>query len=182
MVLICFLGILYISKQKRVWDIWAMLPLMMCHWVQSVSVWIYHPKNSTDTITGIHWQGRQRRNRHIKTLQIKHVSVCSVCTTLKFTHSHQFVFQKLCYTILAIYSITQKHAWYLFRITFLRLPISFFCLDYHITTCNSKGRYGPSPANCTKAYSGTKVTVKVIREPGLDGVQKWIAPRDGYYT
>ncbi|KAL1518252.1 hypothetical protein ABEB36_001900 [Hypothenemus hampei] len=53
---------------------------------------------------------------------------------------------------------------------------------YKITTCRNTGRYGPSHQNCTKEYNGTSTSVKVLHEAGLSGVQKWTAPRDGYYT
>lgn len=58
-----------------------------------------------------------------------------------------------------------------------------FVLDYHISTCNVRGRYGPSQQNCTKAYNTTNTSVKVIEdEKKLKGVQKWTVPQDGYYT
>nr|CAH7767694.1 unnamed protein product [Callosobruchus chinensis] len=53
---------------------------------------------------------------------------------------------------------------------------------YKISTCNAKGRYGPSQADCNKEYESGRVSVRVLKEPGLDGVQKWVAPRSGYYT
>ncbi|XP_008194070.1 tyrosine-protein kinase receptor isoform X2 [Tribolium castaneum] len=54
--------------------------------------------------------------------------------------------------------------------------------SYHITTCNAKGRFGPTERNCAVAYNHTKVKVKVLSEPGLSGVQKWTSPSDGFYT
>nr|XP_023027843.1 ALK tyrosine kinase receptor isoform X2 [Leptinotarsa decemlineata] len=53
---------------------------------------------------------------------------------------------------------------------------------YEITTCNAKGRFGPTQPECTKAYNGTNVNIKVVHEPGVTGVQKWVVPKDGYYT
>ncbi|CAG9816232.1 unnamed protein product [Phaedon cochleariae] len=53
---------------------------------------------------------------------------------------------------------------------------------YEIRTCNAKGRFGPTQPDCTKAYNGTQINVRVVHEPGLTGVQKWVVPRDGYYT
>ncbi|XP_057655482.1 tyrosine-protein kinase receptor isoform X1 [Diorhabda carinulata] len=53
---------------------------------------------------------------------------------------------------------------------------------YKITTCNAKGRFGPTQPDCTKAYNGTNVHIKVVHEPGLTGVQKWVVPVTGYYT
>ncbi|KAJ8931560.1 hypothetical protein NQ314_015507, partial [Rhamnusium bicolor] len=38
---------------------------------------------------------------------------------------------------------------------------------YEITTCNAKGRFGPTPSDCTKTYNATKVSIKVVHEPGL---------------
>nr|ALV82496.1 Alk [Leptinotarsa decemlineata] len=52
----------------------------------------------------------------------------------------------------------------------------------HLTTCNAKGRFGPTQPECTKAYNGTNVNIKVVHEPGVTGVQKWVVPKDGYYT
>ncbi|CAH1983529.1 unnamed protein product [Acanthoscelides obtectus] len=53
---------------------------------------------------------------------------------------------------------------------------------YKISTCGAKGRYGPSQSDCNREYENNKVSVRVLKEPGLDGVQKWVAPRSGYYT
>ncbi|XP_017768942.1 PREDICTED: leukocyte tyrosine kinase receptor [Nicrophorus vespilloides] len=53
---------------------------------------------------------------------------------------------------------------------------------YEISTCNVSGRFGPVQDNCTTAYTGTEVIVRVLREPGLNGVQRWIVPSDNYYT
>ncbi|KAK5639789.1 hypothetical protein RI129_010600 [Pyrocoelia pectoralis] len=53
---------------------------------------------------------------------------------------------------------------------------------YEITTCGVKGRDGPLQDNCTAAYKNTSVNVKVMHAPGLNGIQKWTAPHEGYYT
>ncbi|CAG9855575.1 unnamed protein product [Phyllotreta striolata] len=53
---------------------------------------------------------------------------------------------------------------------------------YHITTCNAKGRFGPTETDCARTYNKTKVAIKVVHEPGLTGVQKWVVPITGYYT
>ncbi|ENN79744.1 hypothetical protein YQE_03800, partial [Dendroctonus ponderosae] len=53
---------------------------------------------------------------------------------------------------------------------------------FNITTCNNEGRYGPSPEQCAKAYNRTGTNVKVLLDVGLRGTQKWVAPREGYYT
>ncbi|XP_018579561.1 ALK tyrosine kinase receptor isoform X2 [Anoplophora glabripennis] len=53
---------------------------------------------------------------------------------------------------------------------------------YEITTCNIKGRFGPKQYDCAKAYNGSKMNIKVLNEPGLSGVQKWVVPQDGFYT
>ncbi|KAF7281667.1 hypothetical protein GWI33_004443 [Rhynchophorus ferrugineus] len=53
---------------------------------------------------------------------------------------------------------------------------------YKITTCNAKGRYGPSHSNCSKTYMDTSTNVTVLHDAGVSGVQKWIVPRDSFYT
>ncbi|ERL86044.1 hypothetical protein D910_03458 [Dendroctonus ponderosae] len=53
---------------------------------------------------------------------------------------------------------------------------------FNITTCNNEGRYGPSPEQCAKAYNRTGTNVKVLLDVGMRGTQKWVAPREGYYT
>lgn len=55
-------------------------------------------------------------------------------------------------------------------------------LDYQITTCNAIGRFGPTQHQCTRAYENSKVKIKVLHNPGLTGIQKWITPSDGFYT
>ncbi|CAH0545803.1 unnamed protein product [Brassicogethes aeneus] len=54
--------------------------------------------------------------------------------------------------------------------------------SYKLTTCNNKGRFGPNKDQCQKAYNSTNISIKVVHEAGLTGVQKWIVPSDGYYT
>ncbi|XP_030763017.1 ALK tyrosine kinase receptor isoform X2 [Sitophilus oryzae] len=53
---------------------------------------------------------------------------------------------------------------------------------YKITTCNAKGRYGPSHSNCSRTYASSITNVTVLHDAGVSGVQKWIVPREGYYT
>ncbi|XP_060520697.1 tyrosine-protein kinase receptor [Cylas formicarius] len=53
---------------------------------------------------------------------------------------------------------------------------------YMITNCKATGRFGPTQHECLRAYNNTKVSVKVLHEPGLTGVQKWVVPRNGFYT
>nr|CAH7767886.1 unnamed protein product [Callosobruchus chinensis] len=38
---------------------------------------------------------------------------------------------------------------------------------YKISTCNAKGRYGPSQADCNKEYESGRVSVRVLKEPGF---------------
>lgn len=49
-----------------------------------------------------------------------------------------------------------------------------------ITTCGSKGRFGPSQSDCDNEYNDTEVAV--LTATGLNGVQKWKAPNEGFYT
>ncbi|XP_031358672.1 ALK tyrosine kinase receptor [Photinus pyralis] len=53
---------------------------------------------------------------------------------------------------------------------------------YEITTCGARGRDGPLQANCTAAYKNTSVSVKVMHAPGLNGIQRWTVPHEGFYT
>ncbi|XP_059480831.1 tyrosine-protein kinase receptor-like [Neocloeon triangulifer] len=53
---------------------------------------------------------------------------------------------------------------------------------YHFGSCGSSGRLGPSPEQCTLAYNGSSTNITVLTEPPLSGVQKWIAPHEGFYT
>uniref|UniRef100_A0A6P7FI40 Tyrosine-protein kinase receptor n=1 Tax=Diabrotica virgifera virgifera TaxID=50390 RepID=A0A6P7FI40_DIAVI len=53
---------------------------------------------------------------------------------------------------------------------------------YKISSCNGRGRYGPTQPDCSKAYNNTPVHIKVVHEPGLTGVQKWTVPKTNYYT
>lgn len=58
----------------------------------------------------------------------------------------------------------------------------FYFSDYVVTTCGARGRYGPTKENCSVAYNNTHVRVKVMHTPGLNGVQKWVAPMKNFYT
>lgn len=53
---------------------------------------------------------------------------------------------------------------------------------YKITNCGQKGRTGPTPQQCVKAYNNTKVKVDVKTESVFKGVQVWRAPYEGFYT
>ncbi|XP_024082782.1 leukocyte tyrosine kinase receptor isoform X3 [Cimex lectularius] len=53
---------------------------------------------------------------------------------------------------------------------------------YLFGTCGAKGRYGPDQDNCTEAYNNTDVTIKVMKEKLLQGVQQWTVPHNGIYT
>lgn len=66
--------------------------------------------------------------------------------------------------------------------TIIRLPLNIFFIDYEITNCGVKGRDGPTQTDCNTAYKNTSVKVKVMHAPGLNGIQKWTVPHDGYYT
>lgn len=65
-------------------------------------------------------------------------------------------------------------------ITFLHITTIFIITVYTITTCGTKGRFGPSQKDCDNEYNDTEV--KVLNAPGLSGVQKWKAPGEGFYT
>ncbi|XP_017761306.1 PREDICTED: leukocyte tyrosine kinase receptor isoform X2 [Eufriesea mexicana] len=58
-----------------------------------------------------------------------------------------------------------------------------------LTTCGNTGRIGPSPEQCAEEYNRTDIELLVPppnwEEPSsynLNGVQRWTAPRGGYYT
>ncbi|CAB3381252.1 Hypothetical predicted protein [Cloeon dipterum] len=53
---------------------------------------------------------------------------------------------------------------------------------YQFGTCGNSGRMGPSPEQCEFSYNATSTNVTVLTEPPLSGVQKWVAPHEGYYT
>lgn len=58
----------------------------------------------------------------------------------------------------------------------------------HITTCGNTGRTGPNSEQCNEEYNRTDielVTPSPEEDPlsfNLNGIQRWIAPRGGYYT
>lgn len=54
--------------------------------------------------------------------------------------------------------------------------------DYEFSTCGVKGTFGPTQANCTTAYNNTAMKVKVLNETNTVGMQKWVAPQEGFYT
>ncbi|XP_050480798.1 ALK tyrosine kinase receptor isoform X2 [Bombus huntii] len=58
-----------------------------------------------------------------------------------------------------------------------------------ITTCGNTGRTGPNSEQCTEEYNSTDIevlassaTVEESLPSNLNGVQRWTAPRGGYYT
>ncbi|XP_025192296.1 ALK tyrosine kinase receptor-like isoform X2 [Melanaphis sacchari] len=53
---------------------------------------------------------------------------------------------------------------------------------YKFTTCGSKGRLGPSNRSCEAAYTNTTVSVVVVNDTYMDGVQIWLVPETGVYT
>ncbi|KAL4127258.1 hypothetical protein QTP88_011437 [Uroleucon formosanum] len=53
---------------------------------------------------------------------------------------------------------------------------------YRFTTCGSKGRLGPSNRSCEAAYKNTTVSVIVVNDTYMDGVQIWHVPETGVYT
>lgn len=57
-----------------------------------------------------------------------------------------------------------------------------YCLAYLFTSCGARGRVGPTPENCTAAYNNTSTNVTVLQDATLNGVQRWVVPKDGYYT
>lgn len=82
-------------------------------------------------------------------------------------------------------------------INFLFLPILFkkdltsqtFSAVISVTTCGQTGRFGPTPELCTDYRNETGV--EVLSDASTDegdatlrskGIQRWIAPRGGYYT
>ncbi|XP_061927823.1 ALK tyrosine kinase receptor isoform X2 [Apis cerana] len=58
----------------------------------------------------------------------------------------------------------------------------------HITTCGNTGRIGPNSEQCNEEYNRTDielVTPSPEEDPlsfNLNGIQRWIVPRGGYYT
>lgn len=55
-------------------------------------------------------------------------------------------------------------------------------LVYKFTTCGSKGRLGPSNRSCEAAYTNSTVSVIVVNDTHMDGVQIWHVPETGVYT
>ncbi|CAI6355297.1 unnamed protein product [Macrosiphum euphorbiae] len=53
---------------------------------------------------------------------------------------------------------------------------------YKFTTCGSKGRLGPSNRSCEAAYTNSTVSVIVVNDTYMDGVQIWHIPETGVYT
>jgi len=58
----------------------------------------------------------------------------------------------------------------------------FLFLVYKFTTCGSKGRLGPSNRSCEAAYTNSTVSVIVVNDTYMDGVQIWHIPETGVYT
>lgn len=64
-------------------------------------------------------------------------------------------------------------------------------LVIHITTCGATGRTGPTLKQCMEENNRTDVELivkpsassqKDLSVFNLDGIQRWTAPRGGYYT
>lgn len=45
-----------------------------------------------------------------------------------------------------------------------------------------KGRLGPSNRSCENAYTNSTVSVVVVNDTYMDGVQIWHVPETGVYT
>lgn len=68
-----------------------------------------------------------------------------------------------------------------------------FVLVIRITTCGHLGRMGPTSEQCANEYNGTNIEVLTPSSSSatsngetsnfnLEGIQRWTAPRGGYYT
>lgn len=56
-----------------------------------------------------------------------------------------------------------------------------------LSTCNARGRYGPTPNDCSETYNNSEELsdIRVINEnePNpFKGVQVWRVPSENYYT
>lgn len=76
-----------------------------------------------------------------------------------------------------------------YRNFFIVLFFVFVFSVIRITTCGNTGRTGPNSEQCTEEYNSTDIEVlapsaAVEESPpsNLNGVQRWTAPRGGYYT
>ncbi|XP_031622043.1 ALK tyrosine kinase receptor isoform X2 [Contarinia nasturtii] len=53
-----------------------------------------------------------------------------------------------------------------------------------LSTCNTRGREGPTQVNCSEAYNNTEAGsgIQVIEDQKFKGVQVWSVPSENYYT
>lgn len=74
------------------------------------------------------------------------------------------------------------------NLTEIRL-LCFICLCLcfsviELTTCNARGKDGPTPDDCDVAYNNTEAgsVIQVINDQPYRGVQVWKVPSENYYT
>ncbi|XP_014669304.1 PREDICTED: leukocyte tyrosine kinase receptor-like [Priapulus caudatus] len=58
--------------------------------------------------------------------------------------------------------------------------LSLIPLEYRFSTCEAEGMFGPTQEQCDSAYSN--VTVSVVSEEALKGIQLWTVPNTGLYS
>lgn len=67
----------------------------------------------------------------------------------------------------------------------LSLVVVFFSevslMTWWFSSCGASGPRGPTQAQCDNAYRNTNVSVTVIKEGPLKGVQKWRVPATDRY-
>lgn len=59
-----------------------------------------------------------------------------------------------------------------------------FFLVISLSTCNARGKDGPTASDCFEAYNGTEAgnEILVIEDQLYKGVQVWNVPSENYYT
>lgn len=53
-----------------------------------------------------------------------------------------------------------------------------------LSTCNVRGKEGPTALDCNEAYNNTEAgsVIQVIEDQTYKGVQVWKVPTENYYT
>lgn len=66
----------------------------------------------------------------------------------------------------------------------LIFTLLMFSAVIELSTCNVRGKEGPSSADCSEAYNNTEAgsVIQVIDDQVYKGVQMWKVPSENYYT
>lgn len=64
------------------------------------------------------------------------------------------------------------------------LYFAFVCTVIELSTCNVRGKEGPTPNDCSEAYNNTEAgnVIQVVEDHLYKGAQVWRVPSENYYT